>query len=47
MLAAIGNGKIDARVVQHPFGIVVILQGRLAAEQRAVKINILLKIFYR
>lgn len=44
LATAVGDCEIDTGVVQHPFGVIVLLNSGFAAEKGAVKLNALLQI---
>lgn len=46
-VAAVGDGEIDARVVQHPFCVILMPHRGITAEQGAVKLNVPVEVLYR
>src|SRR5262249_790523 len=45
LLAARGDGEIDARIIEHPFGVIRFHHGWLRCEQRGIEADGSLKIF--
>ena len=44
--AAIGNGEVDARILEHPLRVVGLLHRRLGAEQRRIETDALLEVMH-